>query len=645
MLSQHGAAPAGAKDLPPTGLSELDAALCGTDATYDIRQSFAVSQTLQDGEPLSYQQAPPILQPDHEGAIGLLDFSVLGDVPALTFERQDGDASSGVVIERWQRTDTTVGGGRLVSRFNPTWSGRTWLRHLRHERHGFDRPYVFWGRVVVPSNIPTPTGSSVNTRPVYLRVGSTGISRSHVRRVAPDAQYASHVVNLVAPGFGDSRATGRTYDLDLATVSNQFYRHFADRYDSIAFIGQRALVADYGAFHRNVKNQVEGIGKPLLAQSQMYGSGGRLQSVEFYSQGQFATNEQSSHEIGHQWGNGFDWRTLAGISESGWHPSSHTPLLYRDETLLGSVLAGSRRVERHFSSLSFDASYFVEKTSSPMRFHPLQLYRMGLLPARGVPDVWVFVDQHQVTARDGRTPAAGTRLAGQTNQVTIQGIVAHHGVRRGPTPTVWRRATVVVSRDGLLSQTEMDYWNFFAQRLEAPQSSGVVSYDGYHSFDALTGGRVDLQTDIVPAHADSPAQPLTGLSSRVIDAPDFGKWDWPGVEFDQPVPGHYRTAARVRLTGRLTTGAPANTQSILVRFWKSGGGDGDALRFWGTVRPDGRFTVNIEPTALQEGTYSLAVFLFWRLCCVLCAKALEQKERSWHKVACRSRPTHKGVTP
>ena len=34
-----------------------------------------------------------------------------------------------------------------------------------------------------------------------------------------------------------------------------------------------------------------------------------------------------------------------------------------------------------------------------------------------------------------------------------------------------------------------------------------------------------------------------------------------------------------------------------------------------------------------------------RLCCVLCAKALEQKERSWHKVACRSRPTHKGVTP
>ena len=187
------------------------------------------------------------------------------------------------------RSDTTVIGGRLVSLFHPTWPGRTWLRHLRHERHGFDRPHVFWGRVIVPSSGPASPSHSASTRPVYLRVGSAGNPRSHVRLIAPDVQYASHVVNLVVPGFGDSRATGGTYDLDLAAVSNQFYRHFADRYDSIAFVAQRSQVAEYGAFHRNVKNRVEGIGKPLLDQSQMYGSGVRLQSVEFYSQGQFAT--------------------------------------------------------------------------------------------------------------------------------------------------------------------------------------------------------------------------------------------------------------------------------------------------------------------------------------------------------------------
>ena len=508
----------------------------------------------------------------------------------------------------------------LVSLFAPRWSGRTWLEHLRHARHGFDHPYVFWGRVLIPRNVSTSAGTPATTRSVYLRVGSTGIPRSLVHNLAPDVQYASHVVNLVVPGFGDSRVTGGSYDLDLAAVSNRFYEHFADRYDSIAFVAQRSQVAEYGAFHRNVKNQVEGIGKPRLDQSHRYGSAGRLQSVEFYSQGQFATNEQSSHEIAHQWGDGFDWRQLAGITEAGWHPSSHTPLLYRGETLLGSVLAGSRRVGRPTRALPSDADYVVEGTSSPMRFHPLQLYRMGQLPARDVPDVWVFVDQDQLSGQNGRTPSAGTAISGQTNRVTIEGIVAHHGTRRGPSPTEWRRATVVVSQDGLLSQSEMDYWNFFARRLEDPSRNGVVSFDGYPSFDALTEYRVDLQTDIVPGTSFVPQTGIMSaskdlviqpLDSRAIDSPAFGPRDWPGVEFDAPVPSHYRPSTPVRLSGRITAAAPGATDTILVIFWKSGGSDRDALRFWGDVQPNGRFTVDVDPTALQEGTYSVGVFLFW----------------------------------
>ncbi len=67
----------------------------------------------------------------------------------------------------------------------------------------------------------------------------------------------------------------------------------------------------------------------------------------------------------------------------------------------------------------------------------------------------------------------------------------------------------------------------------------------------------------------------------------------------------------------------------------------EAELFHGLVRHDmlheGYGTIAGNPTR-QAAAVS-------RLCCVLCAKALEQKERSWHKVACRSRPTHKGVTP
>ena len=562
------------------------------------RQGLGSPWGMPNGEALSFQQTPPILRADHRGSIALLEFAVLGDYPTLTLERSDRSAASGVAVEQWQRTGTTTVGGRTASLFEPRWPRRLWSERLKQARHGFDRPYIFWGRVVLPSNPSSGSTARPETRPLYLRVGSSGIPRSRVRQAAPDVQYASHVVNLVLPGFGDTRITSGTYDFDLPTAARAFLAHFSDSYDSIAFIPQRAQVAEFGGFHRNIKNEVEGIGKPLLDQSHLYGSAGRLKSVEVYPQGQFATNEDSSHEIAHQWGDGFDWATLGGIDRGGWHPSSHTPLLYRGATLIGSVLRGARRV-----SSADGASFRVERTTGPLRFHPLQMYRMGLLPADAVPDVWVFADQNQFAEGASRLPTPGSSVTGQANRVTIESIVAHHGPRRGPRPSTWRRATVVVSRDGLLSQREMDYWNFFAQRLEDPNRTGVMSYDQYPSFDTLTGHRVDLQTDIVPRTGVTIVQPLA------VDSPAFGRRDWPGVVFDAPVPSRYSAGSRRRLTGRVTD-ASHPYKTVLVRLWKHEGRSDHALRYWATVDVDGSFAVDIAPTTAQTGSYSLEVFLF-----------------------------------
>ena len=101
---------------------------------------------------------------------------------------------------------------------------------------------------------------------------------------------------------------------------------------------------------------------PLVDQSHVYGSSGRLKSVEVYTQAQFATNEDSSHEIAHQWGDGFDWATLGGIDRGGWHPSSHTPLLFQGATFIGAVLRGARRV------VSFPVKRTVRKeTGRPLK--------------------------------------------------------------------------------------------------------------------------------------------------------------------------------------------------------------------------------------------------------------------------------------
>ena len=582
----------GSWDRPPTE-DRHEVPLGDVDIPQARRQNLTTSWGMPGGEPLSFLQTPPILRPDHGGAITLSKFALLGDYPTVTFERADDNAASGSVVEQWDRTGKTTISGRTVSLFEPRWSRRVWSRRLQHECYGFDRPYIYWGRVLLPTRRVTSFATPRQTRPVYLRVGSTAIASSRVRRIAPDVQYASHVVNLVVPGFGDTRVLSGSYKFDLPTVANTFYAYFSDSYDSIAFIPQRSQMAEYGGFHRNIRNDVEGIGKPLLNQSHIYGSTGRLKSVEVYPQGQFATNQDSSHEIAHQWGDGFDWATLGGIDRGGWYPSSHTPLLYRGATLIGAVLKGSRRVR------NVDAARFeIEQTTGPLRFHPLQMYRMGLLPKSAVPDVLVFANQNQFTESGSRSPATGVTVIGRTNRVTIESIVAHHGPRRGPRPTDWRRATVVVSRDGLLSQTEMDYWNFFAQRLEDPNRTGVVSYDQYPSFDALTGNRVDLQTDITPRVGEPITQPLA------VDYPVFGQRDWPGIVFETPIPSRYTSGRRTRLSGRVTdTSRSFNT--VLVRLWKHNGSSDDALRYWASINPDGSFALDVAPGSFQTGSYSL----------------------------------------
>ncbi len=89
------------------------------------------------------------------------------------------------------------------------------------------------------------------------------------------------------------------------------------------------------------------------------------------------------------------------------------------------------------------------------------------------------------------------------------------GARSGPAPSEWQRAIVVVSNGRLLTQREMDYWTFYAQREADPSRSGVASYDGYVSFDVATGGGIDLEHEIRPLAAGRIVQPLS------VDYPNF----------------------------------------------------------------------------------------------------------------------------
>jgi hypothetical protein len=407
-------------------------------------------------------------------------------------------------------------------------------------------------------------------------------------------------VNLVIPGFGDGFIDD-DHGFDLAGVASRFYGYFADSYDSIAVVPDQILFANYGAFHRNVQNAVRGIGLEVFDFSAAYGSRSRrLRSVELFN-AYFATRHvTSAHEIAHQWGAYIDWSRLSGLPRAGHQPASHDPLWADGETLIGSVLTPFRRVARGGAS-----GWQIEQTPTPVRFHPYSLYAMGHISSAEVPEIMLFDQQDQFDLTTTSTPDPGTPVNGSTRSATVFNVIGMLGERSGPVDTEWHRATVVVTRDRLLTEREMDYWTFAARRLEDPNHRGVVGYDGAGSFEVATGGRMRLLTDIRPLSGAIAIDPFE------VDYPSFGQRDWRDVVFDTDVASHYHVGDRVRWTGVVTARDRSDFNQVLIRLWRANGTSSDSIRASSAVSSQSSFLIETQFEPGHRGTYLMEVFLFW----------------------------------
>lgn len=573
------------------------AMLCGTLDGHDLRRlngPTTLTAPSANGDPLSFRQDPAIVFPDYTGTIRFLEFLVAGDVSTVRFKRPDTNTSG--VTETWNRTGTRIVGGRLVSVFAPSWPASELTRLLSFYYHGFDYPSLFWGEVLLPGS----GTDSTRTRQIALRMSSRSIPASRTIQLSSTVQYASHVVNLVIPTFGDAWITQSADSFDQVAIARKFYENFQDTYDSLAIIPQAPLLPGFGGAHEVVKNDVSGVGLPLSDRSVSFGSGGALRGIELYPGHAFPTNEMSDHEITHQWADYFDWSRITGFSGNGFQPGSHSPLWAPNETLIGAVLFGARRAVQ-----ASDASYLIARTPVPVRQHEIALYAMGKLRADQVQPLVVFQNQFQFGSGVASLPNPGTAVTGDTKQITINDILGVHGSRSGPTPTQVRRATIVVSRSGFLSAAEMDYWNFFAQRLEDPDRTGAVSADGFVSFDRALSNEVDLQTDIAPKSSEKISQRLE------VNFPSFSTRECPGVEFDQAVPTTVNTQLPVHITGRVTATDRTDFSQIVLRFARVGQADQAALRVTADLDRSGRFTLDFAFTNDQLGVYVMDILLFW----------------------------------
>ena len=335
-----------------------------------------------------------------------------------------------------------------------------------------------------------------------------------------------------------------------------------DVYDSIAVVtAEQHPSSRFGAYHWNARNPIGGLGRDEFNYTDFFGSLGALRSVEFYRDARFAAVWTSNHEIGHQWADYWDWTEITnGIERKGWAPGGHTPLLFPGEALLGSVLRPIRRVALADGGDDGDAaSYVIERTPAPSVYHPTTLYRMGLIGLEEVPEMVVFENQGQFDEEYATAPDIGTSVEGETRAVHINDIIAQHGTRSGPVDDSWRRVTVVVSRNELLSPAEMHYWNFFAARHEA--RSGATTFGGMPPFYEATGGRATLDTTVEkPSGARIVNDPPLQVSNVPIDPGEFR-----GVQLDAEI---RRTIA---FAGVITSGDAPDVVEVCVEQVRTGG--------------------------------------------------------------------------
>ncbi|MBP7775598.1 MAG: hypothetical protein KA371_00540 [Acidobacteria bacterium] len=542
------------------------------------------------GGALSYRQDPPWLLARDDHGMRLRRFVVAGDVERVRFDRWD-TATNGYIEETWTRERSETVAGHVVSVFEPSWPADVIQQRLATARVGLDNASLWLGYFRGPAEAPSVYHS------VYLRVGSSAIGPTDVVRIDDTVQYASHVVNLVVPDFGDRRLVD---DFDLRAVARRFYAHFDDTYDVLAVVPQDGQVDGIDGYHLRVRNDVEGVGLTTFNRAAEFGSAGRLLGVEVFHQTGFVQNDISNHELAHTWGHAFDWTRIAGIARAGHAPAAHGPLMTGGESLVGAVLGPSRRPALHA-----DGTAVIERTPAPARHHPLDLYAMGLLDAPALPEFVVFEDQGQFSTESSSTPDPGTSIGGGRRTVSINDVMAAHGARRGPVVSELKRATIVVSRDGLLPADELALWNFFAARHEDAAGTGVVDYEGQGSFDASTGRRIDLSASIKPQNADPLPRTQDPEPARL------GARDCRGFEFATPPPTRVRAGERFTIAGRVTARDRTDFSRVMFRFWPSDDVSERAERAYADASRSGEFRVDVEIRPGREGQYSVEGFLFW----------------------------------
>jgi hypothetical protein len=259
-------------------------------------------------------------------------------------------------------------------------------------------------------------------------------SREAVVGIAPGATLDVTPVDLSAPlparGAGAlAERFSERERIDLVAVARRFYRSHPDLYDGLVVYTTRPLNPASGtlAFELGVRNDVQGIGLPLIDDAAAWGSAGRLASVVFMDSIdpylEVDGFEILGHEVGHRWlaflrfrdPSGGDGAALLGRGESHW-----------------SFFFDSDASDMEGNDIAEIGGRF-ETVDFTRRYSALDQYAMGLREAEEVPPFFYVAEADDFRPdrayKRSTAPEAGVSFTGVRRQVRVEDVVAALGPR------------------------------------------------------------------------------------------------------------------------------------------------------------------------------------------------------------------------
>lgn len=290
---------------------------------------------------------------------------------------------------------------------------------------------------------------------LFIDILDNNIPSVNINVVSANVQYTEHLVNIVDSTFFSN--------FQLAPLIQDFYTYFDDVYDFINVIYE--IPHFENRYHFVIRNDVQHIGLSLSNNTSTYGSSGQLLGCTVFPIPTMfdGASPDYQHELGHQWINFLPVPPLN-------YAIPHWPLSDLASGIMGWAHSpNTAGLIFNFDLVPTGSDFTLVANYDSKVYTDLSLYLMGLASPSEVNDHFVFDNQNQ-------NPTAGGLLLGPVTNVTINDIISQLGPRIPNSTNAqkkFRVATIIVSKDGLLSADAMRLYDYFSARAEEKQ---VVSY-------------------------------------------------------------------------------------------------------------------------------------------------------------------------